>query len=257
MTTSALKTPTLAERTDLVDKLRESGLDGALSWPRFYEGSSTNPGFWQRMYTEFGEYQVAFVDDSDVIVACGHTIPIYWDGAVEGLPSGIDQALERALANDGKPNTLLAVSAVAHPARRNIGLGTEILQSMRAVGEARGFGSLISAVRPNRKESYPLAKFEEYISWTHPDGTAFDPWLRVHLKLGGRRLVVAPESQVVEATVEQWAVWTGGSFPASGAYVVAGALAPVHIDLEHDVGRYVEPNLWVEHRLGPDRGGRG
>ena len=45
----------------------------------------------------------------------------------------------------------------------------------------------------------------------------------------------------------RWADWTGGAFPASGAYVVPGALAPVHIDLERDLGRYVEPNVWVEH----------
>ena len=67
--------------------------------------------------------------------------------------------------------------------------------------------------------------------------------------------MVAPESMVVEATVEQWAVWTGGIFPASGAYVVPGGLAPVHIDLERDLGRYAEPNVWVEHRLsGDDQG---
>jgi hypothetical protein len=59
--------------------------------------------------------------------------------------------------------------------------------------------------------------------------------------------MVAPESIVVEGSVGRWADWTGGGFPASGAYVVPGALTPVHIDLERDLGRYVEPNVWVEH----------
>ena len=71
--------------------------------------------------------------------------------------------------------------------------------------------------------------------------------------LGGRILKVAPESMVVEASVQQWMEWTGGKFPASGAYVVPGALAPVHIDLEKNIGRYAEPNVWVEHSL-PDLG---
>ena len=108
---------------------------------------------------------------------------------------------------------------------------------------------MLAALRPTRKELYPLASFEEYISWTHADGSAFDPWLRANLKLGGRILKVAPESLVVEASVKQWMDWTGGKFPATGAYVVPGALAPVHIDLEKGTGRYAEPNVWVEHSL--------
>jgi hypothetical protein len=38
-------------------------------------------------------------------------------------------------------------------------------------------------------------------------------------------------------------------FPESGAYVVPHALVPVEIDREREVGRYVEPNLWMEHPL--------
>jgi GNAT superfamily N-acetyltransferase len=247
--TSALQTVTLGERPDLVEDLKASGLDGALTWPSFYEGSLVSARYWHRTYTEFADYQVVFVDDGGTIVACGHTAPLHWDGTPEGLPSGWDAGLEQAFAANRRPNTLMALSAVAHPSRRRSGLGAEILKSMRSLAASKGFGSVIAPVRPNRKESYPLAKFEEYISWTHPDGSAFDPWLRVHLQLGGHVLMLAPESMVVEGTVEQWTRWTGGSFPASGAYVVPGALAPVHIDLERDLGRYIEPNVWVEHRL--------
>ena len=249
MATSALSRITLAERPDLSAPLRESGIDGALSWPKFYQGCAAKTRFWDRTYTDLAAYQVVFVDGGGAVVACGHTAPLYWDGTVDGLPSGWDAGLERACTPEQEPNTLMALAAVAHPVVKNAGLGAEILESMRDLGRQHGFSSLIAPVRPNRKESYPLAKFEEYIGWTHPDGSAFDPWLRVHLHLGGRILMVAPESMVVEGTVEQWAVWTGGTFPATGAYVVPGGLAPVHIDLEHDLGRYVEPNVWVEHRL--------
>jgi GNAT superfamily N-acetyltransferase len=249
VTTTALRTATLADRPDLVDALRASGLDGSLSWPGFYEGSAAKAKYWDRMYTEFPAHQLLFLDQTDLIVACGHTLPLNWNGTPEGLPAGWDQALELAFAANRKPNTLLAASLVAHPSMRKIGLGSDILKRMLALAVDQGMASLLAPVRPNLKESYPLAKFEEYVGWTHPDGSAFDPWLRVHLNLGGRILMVAPESMVVEAPVEQWAVWTGGTFPASGAYVVPGGLAPVQIDLEHDMGRYAEPNVWVEHRL--------
>jgi hypothetical protein len=247
VSTTTLGTATLADRPDLVDALQASGLARTLSWPSFYQGSLVGAAYWDRIYTEFADYQVLFLDDADAIVACGHTIPLYWDGTAEGLPDGWDAGVQLAFAANRKPNTVMAVSAVALPARRTSGLGADILRSMRALAVERGHRSLIAPVRPDRKESYPLAKFEEYIGWTHPDGSAFDPWLRVHLQLGGRVLMVAPESIVVEGSVGRWADWTGGGFPASGAYVVPGALTPVHIDLERDLGRYVEPNVWVEH----------
>jgi hypothetical protein len=39
------------------------------------------------------------------------------------------------------------------------------------------------------------------------------------------------------------------SFPESGAYVVEGALQPVQIDRERNVGRYEDPGVWMRHRI--------
>ena len=36
-------------------------------------------------------------------------------------------------------------------------------------------------------------------------------------------------------------------FPESGAYIVPGALQPVLMDLERDLGIYEEPNVWMRH----------
>jgi hypothetical protein len=56
----------------------------------------------------------------------------------------------------------------------------------------------------------------------------------------------------IEGTVEQWEEWAEMEFPEGGDYVVPGALQPVHIDVERDLGRYDDPNIWMCHRL---RGG--
>jgi hypothetical protein len=53
----------------------------------------------------------------------------------------------------------------------------------------------------------------------------------------------------VEGSVGDWEKWTGLVFPDSGAYVVRGALEPVRVDCEADLGTYVEPNVWMHHRL--------
>ena len=52
---------------------------------------------------------------------------------------------------------------------------------------------------------------------------------------------------VITGTVSEWEGWTGMRLPESGDYVVPGALVPVAIDVERDVGTYTEPNVWMSH----------
>jgi hypothetical protein len=56
-----------------------------------------------------------------------------------------------------------------------------------------------------------------------------------------------PKALVVTGKVSEWEEWTGMSFPESGPYVVPGALQPVQMDLEQNVGRYEDPNVWMRH----------
>ncbi len=49
---------------------------------------------------------------------------------------------------------------------------------------------------------------------------------------------------IVEKPVGFWEAWSGARYERSGAYPIAGGLAPVAIDLEKGIGRYVEPNVW-------------
>ena len=39
------------------------------------------------------------------------------------------------------------------------------------------------------------------------------------------------------------------NFARSGDILVPGALAPVHVSRDQDHAVYVEPNLWVHHRV--------
>lgn len=94
---------------------------------------------------------------------------------------------------------------------------------------------------------------ERYVRWRRTDGAPFDPWLRVHWRLGGEILKTAHPSMVVEATVDEWETWSSMAFPESGDYLVPGALVPVQIDREMNVGRYVEPNVWVHHPITTQR----
>jgi len=126
-----------------------------------------------------------------------------------------------------------------------------ILELMRDIARRHGLGALIAAVRPSLKERYPLAPIDEYMQWSRPDGLPFDPWLRVHARIGGRILRAEPRSLRISGTVSEWEEWTQMAFPVSGDYVFPHGLALVSIDRAADLGLYFEPNVWVAHDVAP------
>ena len=125
-----------------------------------------------------------------------------------------------------------------------------MLAAMRANAAAHGFRALIACVRPSRKVEHPHVPIDEYVTWTRDDGLPADPWLRVHVRAGGRVVRTSPSSMTIEGTVAEWREWTGLELAGSGSYVPDGAAAPVEIDVEADRGVYHDPNVWVVHGVG-------
>ena len=118
---------------------------------------------------------------------------------------------------------------------------------MVEIAGRHGFGALIAPVRPNLKHRYPLVPIERYAGWRRGDGSLFDPWLRIHERLGAKVLRPEPESLRITGTVAEWESWTEMAFPESGAYPFPGGLVPVTIDRIADIGSYWEPNVWMRH----------
>jgi hypothetical protein len=165
---------------------------------------------------------------------------------------GVDGVLARGESDrrHGRPPTALsALLAVVDPGHQGRGLSAAVIRAMARLAGRHALRALVAPVRPTLKHRYPLAPMDRYVRWRRPDGAPVDPWLRVHWRLGGRVLGVAPRSMVVEGRVADWERWTGMQFPESGRYVIPGALAPITIDRRRDRGRYVEPNVWVLHRV--------
>ena len=94
---------------------------------------------------------------------------------------------------------------------------------------------------------------ERYAEWTQPDRSPFDPWLRVHWRMGAAFLQIAPRSMIITGMVAEWEEWTNRRSPESGTYVVPGALQPITIDRDANLGRYEEANVWMAHRIGRGR----
>jgi hypothetical protein len=163
------------------------------------------------------------------------------------LPDGVEGLFDLLFEEGGGPaTTLSAVAAVLDPRSQGRGLSRLVIEGMRTAAARAGLDALVAPVRPTLKARYPLIPLERYITWRRPDGQLFDPWLRVHERLGAEILGVCPGSLIVEGTVAEWEEWTATPFPDSGSYVVEGGLVAVEVDRD-GVGRYVEPNVWMRH----------
>ena len=237
---------TAAERPDLWERAREEGtLDRV--WPEYNHHGNDSPATFRALVPRYADFQLLFTDRrADRIVARGRTIPFRWDGTLADLPAGIDALGARALSEEGgPPSDLSALAAEVDDALQGSGLSRLVILAMAALARARGLRSLVAPVRPNWKDRYPLIPIDRYAAWTRPDGLPFDPWMRVHARLGARILRPAPRSLHIAAPVGDWQAWVGMALPDDGQYVFPHGLAPLTV--AGGEGDYWEPNVWMRH----------
>jgi hypothetical protein len=236
--------PEIWERADDLD---------ADVWPEYNRHGDVLNGFWGRLEREFAGYQFVLYDEEcDALLAQGHTVPFRWDGTPAGLPEGIDGLLRDAFAlreQGGQANALGALAIEIPPNEQGRRLSKPMLDGMREIAIAAGLGDLVAPIRPNWKERYPLTPIERYAAWTTPEGLPFDPWMRVHARLGAEVLKPEPQSLLISGDVESWERWTGLAFPETGDYVFPRGLTTVRIDREANAGVYWEPNVWMRHEV--------
>jgi GNAT superfamily N-acetyltransferase len=249
----ALTLVTAAARPDLAGAIAELG---GTPWPEFLDHDAVVTEHWRSLYELAPAYQFGLLDESDgALAAMGNCIPIRWDGDPQTLPDrGIDAVLEDGvdcLRSGDAPTAASALMIVVRRDRLGQGLSGQAIRAMAEVVRLQGLSDLVAPVRPTHKHRYPLIEMERYIGWRRPDGLPFDPWIRVHERVGGRIVGPAAAAMHVSGTVVEWESWTEMAFPETGSYVVPEALVPVEIDRERDVGEYVEPGCWVHHRTRP------
>lgn len=234
-----------ADRPDLRARRYEE-----LTRPTFPEYMNNNePGelYWNRLYTDFPDFQVALVD-GDELLAEAHAVSLPWDGTLADLPSGWDEGFVRGMTSEQSHTALMAIAISVSPAHQRRQLSSRMIRTFtdnaREAGLAAG---VIAPVRPTWKERYPLISIERYVEWRREDGSHFDPWIRVHERVGGEILAPAPASMTIHAPVAEWEEWTGMRFPEDGEYVFPRGLATLVV--RDGVGTHVEPNVWMLHKV--------
>ncbi|MEU4191591.1 GNAT family N-acetyltransferase [Kribbella sp. NPDC026611] len=245
---SGIAITTLAERPEYLQHI----YDFADTWPKFMFNDPIGNAFMGQVLREFPDQCVVASEDGE-LVAHGRSLPFVFpdEDRTELPPGGWDRVLHwgfQDLRAGRETNVSSALEIVIRPSHLGRGLSHEMLQAMREAVKAKGHTTLFAPVRPNGKTDahQPMT---EYIEQLRPDGLPEDPWLRVHVRAGGKIVQVAPYSMVITGSLAQWRDWTDLPFDTTGDVVVPKALTPVHADLAHDHAVYVEPNVWIRHDL--------
>jgi hypothetical protein len=241
---------TLAQRPDLHSALTAFPDDGVA--PFLYQ-DATSVALFVGLVERHPEFTVFGLDEaSGEPRAMMCTLP--FTGPADGsLPPGGYDAVLLSAAGDalaGRRGTRVsALFATVVPTERGRGLSGELVRAtMRTVASHR-YEALVAPVRPTEKHHHPQATMSEYAARTRADGLPADPWLRVHARLGGTIVGVAPRSMTISGTLEEWREWTGLPFDSTGPVSVPGGLVPVQCDAVHGTAVYTEPNVWVRHDL--------
>lgn len=238
---------TLKERPDLNEQSIQLNND---AWPKFMHYGDVH--HFHTLFSTFTDFQILLCNPPNKVVASGFTVPLIWDGTLEHLPSTIEDIILRALnvvKTHQTPTTLFAISAIVSKSNQGQGLSSAILREMKSLAKKHKLTNVIIPIRPTWKERYPLTSIKRYAQWTRSDGAPFDPWLRVHWRLGAEQIQVAQSTLTVSGTVSEWETWTRMKFFDSGQYIVPGTLQPVTIDRERNEGIYEDPNIWMKHPI--------
>lgn len=240
----------LSERYDLLDEMNRVGGE---AWPEFMLHDPVALTHWMELVAVFREYQILLMAGGEIL-AIVNTVPLEFSGELVELPDeGVDWGVKRAISGhkDGViPNLLMGIQVVVDKPYSGKGLSTAATQQMVELAKDKGLQALIVPLRPSNKHEYPLIDMDDYIHWKNEKGLPFDNWLRVHVRMGGNIVGVCTRSMYIPGTVREWEEWTHQTFPDSGKYVVPGALNPIQINLEDDIGAYIEPNIWIVHKPG-------
>jgi len=246
------QTTMTAVRTDAREWTDEQTADlYSDGFPAFIIADKLAKQYIGRVREWFPEWNLTLVDADQDPAATGWGIPLRWDGTVADLPGGYTQATIRAVEGREQgiePDTLVICGAIVAGRRAGQGLAGQLLAVLRDLAIEHGLQRVIAPVRPTLKQQYPLTPIETFMTWTRPDGSALDPWVRTHLRMGATILAAAPSSQTMTGTVAEWEEWSGIPLPSSGDYVIPQGLSVLHVDREADLGTYTEPNIWIRHR---------
>ncbi len=222
------------------------------SFPKFLiEGNHTESKF-VGLINIFKEDGIVFLDDKENVLAAGFSAPLHLEHEElpkDGWEGGVKEIID-TYKQHKTPNTLMALSAVVSLEARGQGLGDKILNAFLQRAKELGLSRVIVPARPINKNAFPDTTMQEYVNlYDNETNKHVDPWIRAHLRQGGKIAGIGKDSHVIHSdkgkfpSVEKWQKWTGMNFDKDGFYDIPGGNAKLHI--HNGIGEYREDCIWI------------
>lgn len=220
-------------------------------FPDFMTWDQEVKKYIKRIRETFQHLDITLFDKDGNALAAGWGVPISWTGNASDLPKSFADSLRRALEcldSDLESSCFVICGGVVHPKFKGSGVAQELILALKETANKYGLHKVIAPLRPTLKHLYPLMTIEDYSNWVREDGLPWDPWLRLHVRLGAQIIGVEPNAQTMQNTIEQWESYASIKMPVSGQYIIPKGMTPLSIDTEENIGTYTEPNIWVSHK---------
>ncbi len=222
----------------------------ARAFPRVLSASSVIIRNWPKLEQYFPKQQHFLFSDQGELLGFINSLPFHYAGSLEDLPeNGWDWMIVKGITdyeNGNHPNYLGGLQVIVLKKHQGRGYSKIILSHAKKVLRNSSLSKLLIPIRPTKKHLFPSMSMEEYLLKQEQNKT-YDPWIRTHLSGGAQIVKVCTDSMTIQGDVPFWEKLFDKKINSSGQHVLTGALAPIRIDLENNIGRYVEANIWVKY----------
>jgi len=205
---------------------------------------------WAKIETYFPKHQIYALDTNDDVIGFANTIPFYWDQAASNLPNdGWDWLVRKGISDHEskvQANSLGGLQIIVSKQFLGQGYSKILIGAAKQLKENYNYENLLIPIRPTLKHQHPSMPMIEYIEYKK-NNKIYDPWIRTHIKSGASIVKICHNSMNVKGPIEFWEKLYESKIEKSGPLLVKGALSPVHIDLDNNLGEYQEPNIWISY----------
>ena len=112
----AMKLVRYADRPDLLE--RSSTSSTAPTFPEYINHNEPGNLYWERLYTDFPDFQVALVDGDDLARGGSRDPRSRGTARSRGCPSGWDEGFVRGMTSGAPHTALMAIAISVAPATR-------------------------------------------------------------------------------------------------------------------------------------------
>jgi len=205
---------------------------------------------WPTIESYFPQYQLFLIDAEDNLIGFLNSIPVFWEVPLSLLPDdGWDWLVKTGIEDYEEmiiPNCLGGLQIIISREHLGKGYSRMLIAEGKALMEHFGFNHFIIPIRPTLKSQYPEMAMEDYIHFKIDD-KIYDPWIRTHLSSGANIIKVCSNAMNIKGDIPYWEQLMGHKIEQSGYHIVPGALNPVYMNLEENIGEYREDNVWISY----------